>query len=453
MNWRDLFNKHSDDFSPLSDAHRKRQELFSVYWNYYRGHHRRFIKTMTGGPDDNVVLNYAQSIVEQGIDFLFGKEVVFEIDSINTERNQQEQYLDLVWGEAETKMTFLQEVAQNGAICGTSFVRLYRADPNAPNSLPLLVNLDPSLIDVVTAADNVEEVVEYHIVWRVGDTWKRHVISRDIDQWMITPQRAEKNRLWVQDGEEELWEFDFAPIFHCKNLPLANSFWGRSDLENADLNDAINRTASNTNRIIRFHAHPKTVGVGFNATQLQTTSVNEFWTVDNKDARIANLEMQSDLVSSREFVKDLKAAMHKIGGASELDPAQVNVGALSGFALKILYGPTLSRTDKKRNTYGGMLKAINKALLVLAGQEPVDVKNVWKSPLPESGLEQAQELAVDVQNGLSKATYLERRGYDAAVEMAKRKEEADEAMQQQQAMMQQRSPFQRAISELDEDEE
>lgn len=455
MNWRDLFAKRTDDFTPVSETHLKRQKLFATYWNYYRGHHKRFIKADAGKPDDNVILNYAGAIVDQSIDFLFGKELVFEIDSNTVGRNPQEQYLDLVWGEAESKMSFLQEVAQNGAVCGSPFIRLYRPDPNVRDSLPQLVNLDPSLVDVITADDNVEDIRAFHIVWRVGEVWKRHRIDHIVEggYWLITPERAEKSRLWVQDGDEEFWEYDFAPVFMCKNLPLANSVWGMSDLENADLNDAINRTASNTNRIIRFHAHPKTVGTGFNASQLQTTSVNEFWTIDKTDAKVANLEMQSDLASSREFVADLKHALYKIASASEIDPAQVQVGALSGFALKILHAESLAKAQRKRNTYGKMLKDINKALLILANQEPQDVANVWKNPLPESGLEQAQELSMDVQNGLSQSTYLERRGYDAAQEMEKKRQEADEAMRRQQAMFVQRSPFQQAIGELENEDE
>lgn len=456
MGFREWFSsKPTSDFSPLSDEHKQRRQLFNTYWRYYRGHHKRFIKTTANGPDDNVVLNYSKEIVDQGIDFLFGEELTFEIDSNTKERTPEEQYLDAVWGDAETKMTFLQKLAQNGAVTGTAFVRLYAPEPNVLDSLPRLVNLEPGSVDILTAEDDAEQVVAYHVVWKAGEVWKRERIDYIVegDYWLITPERAEKNRMWVQNGEVIPWDYPFPPIFSCQNLPLANSVWGMSDLEDADLNDAINRTASNTNRIIRFHAHPKTVGVGFNAGQLQTTSVNEFWTVENKDAKISNLEMQSDLASSREFGKDLKTAFHHVTGASEFDPGLVNVGALSGFALKILYMPTLKRTQRKRNTYGGLIKAICKALFILAGAEPVEVNLVWKNPLPESGMEQAQMLAIDVQNGLSQETYLERRGFDSAAEKEKKQREADEAMQRQQAMLTMRSPFQRAINELDENEE
>lgn len=457
MGIRDWFStKQPEQFTPLRDEHKKRRELFATYWKYYRGHHKRFIQTAPNGPDDNVILNYSKEIVDQGIDFLFGEELTFEIDSESKDRTPEEQYLDIVWGDAETKMTFLQKLGQNGAVTGTAFLRLYPADPVVSGSLPRLVNLEPGSVDVITAADDAEQVVSFHVVWQVGDVWKRERIDYIVegDYWTITPERSERMRMWVPDGAVTTWDYPFPPIFTCQNLPLANSVWGISDLEDADLNDAINRVASNTNRIIRFHAHPKTVLIGASANTLETTAVNGIWAIEEEGASITNLEMQSDLVSSREYMRDLKTAYHKITSASELDPAQVNVGALSGFALRILYGPTLARNRKKQNTYGGMIKAVCKALFVVAGMaEPPDVKLVWKDALPSSGLEEAQTLAIDVQNGLSQATYLERRGYDPVVEEEKKQKERDRAMQEQQAMMTMRSPFQQAINDLDDDDD
>jgi hypothetical protein len=116
----------------------------------------------------------------------------------------------------------------------------------------------------------------------------------------------------------------------------------------------------------------------------------------------------------------------------DLDPAVVNVGALSGFALRILYGDLLEATQVKRNTYGALLNGINQALLALGGlgeYGKVEIKNVWADPLPSSDLEQAQTLEIDRRNGLSKETYLKRRGYDPVkeAELAGAEAEAQEA--------------------------
>jgi hypothetical protein len=114
-----------------------------------------------------------------------------------------------------------------------------------------------------------------------------------------------------------------------------------SDLEEADINDAINFTASNIQRILKFHSHPKTIGTGFSAEQLQNTAVDEMWAIPDPAAKVFNLEMQSDLASAFNYLNLLKGAYAKVTGVPDLDPAVVNVGALSGFALRILYGDLL----------------------------------------------------------------------------------------------------------------
>lgn len=408
MNARDFLphiTTTSTALAPLRKEHRDRQELYSLYWRYYRGHHRKPIKQREGQADDNVIINWSRKIVNTGVAFLFGGDVQFQLDEM-PERSPEEQYLDWVWGDDAArkfvKGAFLQSVAQNGAVCGTAFVRLY--PPTAPGEKPTLRNIDPALVDVITSADDVDDVTAYHIVWKAGDVWRRHRFERADNglMWFIfEEEKTAADRNW-RVVDELAWEYDFPPIFHCQNMILANSQWGASDLEDADLNDAINFVASNTNRIVRFHAHPKTVGTGFQSSQLSSTAVDGFWTISNEAARVYNLEMDSDLQSSRQHKQDLEDAYHQVASVPRLDPAQVNVGALSGFALRILYGPLLQKTAVKQLTYGGMLAQINRALLVLGGYSgDTDVTCKFANPLPMSELEQADYLLKLVEAGVS----------------------------------------------------
>jgi hypothetical protein len=84
-------------------------------------------------------------------------------------------------------------------------------------------------------------------------------------------------------------------------------------------------------------------------------------------------------------------------------------------------------------TYGALVAEINARLLALGRQAAygeVDVTNVWKDPLPEDSLSDAQTLEIDVRNGLSQETYLEKRGYDASRELERK--EAEQQRQQEQ---------------------
>jgi len=377
-------------YIPLSAAHRKRRELFDLYWRYYRGHHRKTIKVKPGQADDNVTLNWAKKIVNVGVGFLFGKPVTFEIRD-EDERSDAETYLDGIWAnDPKTGFNapvFLKRLAQNGAVNGTAFIRLH--EPDDYHELPYLRAIDPAIVDIITDPNDVETVIAYHLVWKPGkdEDWQRQRIERDGMIWRIFEESYQHG--W--DTYNELaWEYDFPPVFHCQNLILANSQWGISDLEDADLNDAVNFTASNINRTIRFFAHPKTIITGSNVNSLQTTGVDQLWALPSADAKVFNLEMESDLASSRLHKQDLTEALHQVADMPRLDPERVNLGALSGFALKILYGPLLMKTNDKRGTYGGMLQQVNRALLVLGGYEDEIVENIWQDPLPGNALEQAQ---------------------------------------------------------------
>lgn len=405
--------------SPLTEEHRRRKELFDRYWSYYRGHHRKTLIVRPGQADDNVTINWSKKIVDQGVAFLFGKPVTFEI-SDDDNRSPAEQYLDGIWADDPqtgfVRSVFLKQLGQNGAVTGTPVIRLH--EPDEWHEKPYMRAIDPAILHIEADPDDVDTVTAYHLLWQSGEAWKRQRIERDGAVWIIRDELWRAGQQW-ETIDEMAWEYDFAPVFHSQNLILANSQYGISDLEDADLNDAINFVAGNIGRILRFQAHPKTIGTGFQANALQTTAVDQFWTIPSEGASVFNLEMQSDLGSSRAHKADLEEGYHQLSGIPRLDPASVNLGALSGFALRILYGPLLNKTEDKRGTYGGLLARVNRALLVLGGFEDKPVRTVWQSPLPVSALEQVEifeRLAATTGGNIAAAARLA--GYDRdAVEL------------------------------------
>lgn len=391
-----FLKKSNEAMAPLSDEHRERRELFHLYRSYYRGRHRQQLKTRPGSANDNVTLNWSKKVVNHGVNFLFGQPITFEIEGDEEQRSESEQYLDYVFQDDPlndfSMALLLQTLGQNGGVCGTAFLRLY-PDENKPR----IVALDPSIMDIVTDPDDMTRVNEYHAVWQAGKgndaRWKRHRVMRgDGDWWEIVEEEYQRTK-WVALDSPLRWDYSFAPIFHTQNLIAASEVWGISDLEDADLNDAINFGASNIGRIIRFHAHPTTILEGYNGTlESLDTGVGKLWKLPSGTAK--NLEMQSDLSAARTNRADLEEAFHQVADVPRLDPAQVNLGALSGFALRILYGPLLAKTSVKRELYGSMLAKLCHALLAIENREvAATVKVLWKSPLPEDPKEKADIFA------------------------------------------------------------
>jgi hypothetical protein len=399
----------------------ERQKGYKRRWQYYNGDHPRPLKIKPGQPDDNVIVNLSRFIVDKGVAFLFGREIEFQIEEGET--TEDEQFLDDVW-DANGKMSLLQNVALNGGVCGHVYVKLVPDGLTTEDgrTVTRLVNLDPAIVRPFWSPDDLSDVlwykVEYEAAGPRGQVFKKQMMERqDNGTWLITDYAAEGLKMYREVGKT-VWPYQFAPICDWQNLPAPNVYFGASDLEDVTMNDGINATVSDIQRILRFHGHPKTIGTGFKATELNT-GIDEMIVLPNAEAKVYNLEMQSDLTAALKHAANLIDLYLRMARIPNLDPANVNVGALSGFALRILYGDLLEKTDVKRQTYGEGIKELNRRLLAIAGKQGVrPARIVWQNPLPENKTELTTQLDNEINKlGVtSKETAAQDLGRDYEVE-------------------------------------
>lgn len=387
-----------------------RAQAIARAWDYFEGRHPQTLSVKPNAPDDNVTVNLARPVVEKGISLLFGKEVTWQIDETASQTNDAEQFLDDVWA-ANKKMALLHEVAQNGGLSGIAAVKIDPRPLDAHRPFRL-INLDPSNLEIFTADEDIDDVWRYRIEYTAADRQGRpqHVrqdITRDGGRWLIDDYVCAGGDLlktWAGDrafkriGETVIWPWALPPIVHCKNLPCANAVWGYGDLEDVRLNDALNLIASSTRKILRLHASPQTVAKGFDPAMLRRDA-NQIWSIE--DGELFNLEMQSDLESSRKFYLELRSAFYAQGRMP--DVAQVgNLGALTNFGLRVLFADALERTATKQMMYGELIIGINRTLCLISGNgDNVTTKLTWPDPLPVNKLENVQNVAAELATGLT----------------------------------------------------
>lgn len=400
-------------------------------WEAYYGRVPPLLKVRPGTLDDNIRLNYARIIVDKGVSFLFGRDVRFELDEVK--QIEAERWLNNVW-QANNKMSLLQTLALIGGVTGHVFVKIVLA----PGQLPRLVPIEPETVTVKIAADDLSVVLGYSIsyVSRDPTTGKpigvRQDIQKEGDYWRIIDQIGDLEHLNWRVINDAIWPYPFSPIVHCQNLPAPGEFWGQSDIEDdiLEIIRAINFIASNTARIIRFHAHPKTWGRGFRAQDLRI-NVDDVIVIPSETAELRNLEMQSDLASSLNFLRILQQALHEISRVPEVATGNLErVWGLSGVALRILYQPLLEKTETKRLLYGDMLIELNRRLLAIGGYGDLRTILHWPELLPDDELRVRQAALIDKQLGVSVDTLLRRLGYDPELENQKRQVEGDELGEQ-----------------------
>lgn len=413
---------------------RARLEQWRKAWDAYFGTFPATLKVKLGQADDNVAVNYVRLIVDKGVSFLFGQEVQWELDNELQERTPAELWLDECVRRNGGQL-LLQKLAVNGGVCGHAFLKIVPS--MQPGGYPRLVNLSPEYVTVVSDPDDIDVVLRYIIEYPArgagGEqlTIRQTIERTDGGRWTVTDEVSVNGRQW-ETRAAILWPWAWPPLVDCQNLPSPNEYYGIADVEEdvLKLNYAINFTLSNLQRIIRFHAHPKTWGSGFSA-QLLKVGVDETIILP-AGATLANLEMQSDLTSSIAYYERLKEALHETAHVPEVATGKLDTtGQLSGVALRILYQPLLDRTEQKRLTYGALLTEMFRRLLDMAGYGADNLVTLhWPDLIPQNRLELLQAALLEKQLGTSDDTLLRELGRDPDAEREKQDASGDELGEQ-----------------------
>lgn len=389
---------------------RKLSEL-ELHRAYRKGNHKAPIKSA----DDAIVVNFIGLQVDRSVANLFGKEPSFDLPGESDSPMQL--FIDEVW-RVNRKQNLLKQLATYGAEAGTCYVKIL---PNGAVSkdgtlIPRLVVLDPATVSMEALPEDVETIIRYTIAYAIDDKAFKQVSEHDAETgyWTITDYESVKGARWTETNTQ-VWEYDFAPIVHWQNLSEPGSVYGRPDItaDLIDLQDKINFVSSNTAKIIKYHAYPKTWARGFtNQTKIQW-GVDDMVTTSDPNAVIQNLEMQSDLSSSLAFIRYLRQSMFDIARSVDIDSLADKLGALTNFGLRVLYQDALSKLEEKRGLYGEGIVEINHRLLELAGAPDTDGGEVeWPDLLPANDTEVALALRTDLELGLvSKQTASQMRGY------------------------------------------
>jgi len=399
---------------------RERVSRYQTYREYVDGVQRRQLKTNpVNNVDDNLTENFLSLVVERSVSMLVGAGVTFELPT----DAEQELINDTL--ESNDFESLIHDAAENAAVAGTGYIKFL---PQGVESMTgedvmrtRLIVLDPRWMQIITPPDDIGKTIGYEMRYMVGDTAVREIIDvasygafGQPANWQITTFTAKQMGRWEQTGPPVLWDYEFPPTLHWKNLPQANDCYGLSDIAGAvELQDRINFVAGNISKVIRYHAHPKTWGRGAGIGSKASWGADEIVMLSGDNSLLQNLEMQSDLASSRAFYNDLKAALFDITRTVDLSSMRDRVGQLTNFGLRVLYQDALAKNETKRRLFGrGLLEMVHR-LLILEGRPGDPGEIVWGDPLPVNDAEINAAHEFDLANGLaSKETIATRRGYD-----------------------------------------
>jgi len=226
-------------------------------------------------------------------------------------------------------------------------------------------------------------------------------------------------------GEGEL-PWGFLPVVHIQNIAQPFYYEGFSDVEPLiPIQDELNTRLSDRANRITFQAFKMYLGKGIEGFEERSISPGRMWYTDNPDAAIEEFGGDSAAPSEGAHIAEIREAMDKTSGVTPLVAGVLKskLGNLtSAVALRLTLMGMLSRTERKRFTYGEGLKKIaamvleilDKANVYRTSERDRQVDIIFPSPLPENEAEKLKEAQMKKELGVSTEQVLRELGYEDA---------------------------------------
>lgn len=393
--------------------------------------------------------------INAAVDFLFGKPVSFVSKSPDAESRKKIETIIKSVFEANGGVGFFQDMAVLGGVYGLvdCFVRpgeeIYQDFTSQHNSeFPLEAVLHKAqaieleLIEAPRALPILDENNYKRILYYVQHFYlKRNAVkgrntfltrllgiegAEGIKRSAVTEIVSEKAWQRYEDGEiagegENFW--GFVPVVHIQNLAQPFYYEGISDVEPLiPLQDELNTRLSDRANRITFQAFKMYLGKGIEGFEDKPVSPGRMWCTDNPDATIEEFGGDEGSASEDRHIDQIREAMDKTSSVTPIVAGVIGgkIGNLtSAVALKLMLMGMLSKTDRKRFTYGEGLKKICSMVLEIldrAGiyktspaERTMDV--IFPSALPENMMEKLQEAQIKKELGVPGEQILRELGY------------------------------------------
>jgi hypothetical protein len=235
------------------------------------------------------------------------------------------------------------------------------------------------------------------------------------DRWM----RFENGKV-VAEGGNSLGEI---PVVHIQNTAAAFEYSGASDVEPLiPLQDELNTRLSDRASRITLQSFKMYLGKGVESFIEHPVSPGRMWLTDNEQASNQEYGGDSSCPSEESHIADLREALDKTSAVTPIAAGAIKdrIGRLtSAAALRVTLLALLSKTDKKRTSYGAGIERICELALKwldVAGafattpdERRIEIN--WPSPLPENEIEKLQEAELKLKLGVEKEVVLRELGY------------------------------------------
>lgn len=422
-------------------------------WNFYEGYHWEDLQE-SEGPE--LTINYCRAFINKIVSFELGKAFSFttrkELETIEVQKGTDDhpartlfKYLESVW-EDNNQYAFCNEMGQMKAVTGEAWVKVQYVskdevyDPfnKYPNGRVQITLLPSETVWPEFDPHDRKRLVRLTVMYTYERVTTTGILQRRKREKVLYKQVWTDKECTIIDGKREPEvipnKYGIIPFVCISNVTIACRTEGYGDLEDIiPVNVEYNTKSSDVSEIIDYHAAPITVVYGAKIGNLEK-GANKMWGGLAKDAKVQNLEMQSDLSASISYIDKLKKEMCEVGGVPEtvLGGAQ-SISNTSGVALQYMNLPLIEKCEQKRlNTEDG-LERINALIILISTLEglitkPDDVSTAdyfftdvdIPDTLPKDELIELQRIQLEMKLGLeSRQKAMRRMGKENITELMK----------------------------------
>lgn len=346
------------------EVHGPRLNRYSSNWAWYLGHHWAYKRPIG---ESQLTFNYVKALADWHINFSFGKGVQFTSPEATSAIIPH--LLHKTWNVDNEGSKVLWEIGQQGIVSGDVFVKVaYEPPYQMPNGMVeggkiRILPINPAHAFCEFHPHDRSRFMRFKLkykFWGTGPDGTRQVHTYTE---ILTDDTIEE---YVNDEliDSRPNPLGVIPIVHCTNVPVASSPWGLSDISDIiSLNREFNERATDISEIIAYHAAPVTVITGAKASNLEK-GPRKVWAIGNKDAKIQNLSMGTELAGPLGYMEMLKTAMHELTGVpmNALSHGQP-MSNTSATALHLQYMPAMQKDAQRKVQYTDLLKRVNSLII------------------------------------------------------------------------------------------
>lgn len=365
--------------SHLTTEERNRLQRVEQYWDFYEGFHWEDITDL--GERPQITENYCRAFVNKFNAFEFGNG--FMIKS-TIEDNDAEtpitNFLNEIW-DNNRRDTLCTEFGQTKSVTGMGCFQVIFEKPGKfddpfeehPKGRIRIVNIPRHIVFPHYDSHDKDKLTEVMIAYPIEVEEKSPILRTINTKKVLYKQIWTKDHVVIEDGKNPPVRipnpYGIIPFVCVPNYPLAGRpvSEAQSDLEDLiPLNIELNTKTSDVSEIIDYYSAPITILYGAKVSALEK-GANKLWGGLPTDARVQNLELQGDLTASNNYRRDLKTAMHEIGGVPEgALGGQQAISNTSSVALHIANSPIIERIRIKRSYTALGIEQVNKIVLFIA---------------------------------------------------------------------------------------